>query len=183
MINIVWTLFIIIGIIYSIIFGSINDVNNSIMSSAKESLDVFLSICPNLILWTGIMNILVESKLISKISKIFYPIFKKIFTGINSNDDTLGLISISFLMNILGLSNASTAFSIKAIKMLNKKDTITFLVLLVSTSSVIPTTVLSLRNSFNSVNSSVVVLPIIISGTITMIIALLLNKIIGSLHE
>ena len=57
MINIVWFLFIIIGVIYGIFTGNISNVNEEIVTSAKKSLDVFLGIFPTIVLWLGIMGI------------------------------------------------------------------------------------------------------------------------------
>ena len=69
MINIVWFLFIIIGVIYGIFTGNISNVNEEIVTSAKKSLDVFLGIFPTIVLWLGIMGIVTDSGLLSKISK------------------------------------------------------------------------------------------------------------------
>ena len=58
MINIIWALFIILGIIYALITGNITLVNNEIVTSAKTSFDIFLGLLPTVVLWVGIMKII-----------------------------------------------------------------------------------------------------------------------------
>jgi len=73
MINIIWILFIILGITYGIFTGNISLVNTEIVNSAKQSLDIFLNIFPTIVLWLGIMTIAKDSGLLNKISNFLSP--------------------------------------------------------------------------------------------------------------
>ena len=46
MVNIIWGIFIIIGIIYSLFTGNISDINNEILSCGNTALDLILNIMP-----------------------------------------------------------------------------------------------------------------------------------------
>lgn len=186
MINIIWALFIILGIFYSLITGNINLVNKEIVSSAKLSLDIFFGILPTIVLWVGIMKIVSDSGLLNKISNTLYPLLSKLFPDIPKNHESLGYISSNVTANILGLGNAATPFGLKAMTSLqelnNNKDTasrsmITFILLNTSALTLLPTTVISLRSMYNSTNPTLIIVPTIIITSITTISAIILDKI------
>lgn len=186
MINIIWFLFIILGIIYSLFTGNIKLVNEEIIKSSKASLDIFFNIFPNIVLFLGIMTIAKDSGLLNKLSNILYPILKRIFPDIPKNHESLGYISSNIAANILGLGNASTPFGLKAmtsLQELNKdkktasKSMITLILLNTSGLTLIPTTIISLRNMHKSINSTKVIPLILLVTLITTLSALILDKI------
>lgn len=186
MINKIWFYFILVGIVYGIFSGNIGSVNEEIITSAKKSLDIFISIFPVIVLWVGIMTIASDSGLLIKISNVLYPILGKLFPEIPKNHESLGYISSNITANILGLGSAATPFGLKAMKSLqelnNNKDTasrsmITFLLLNTSGLTLIPTTVISLRNLYESVNPTLIILPTIIATIISTISAIILDRI------
>lgn len=187
MINIVWILFITIGIIYSLFTGNISLVNNEIVNSAKQSLDIFLNIFPTIVLWLGIMTIAKDSGLLNKISNILYPFMKKLFPEIPKNHESLGYISSNITANILGLGNAATPFGLKAMKSLSKlnnkdiasRSMITFILLNTSCLTLLPTTVISLRSMYKSINPTQIIVPTIIVTLISTITAIILDKLIN----
>lgn len=184
--NIIWILFIVIGITYSLINGNVYNVNNEIISSARKSLDIFLSIFPNIVLWSGIMKVATNSGLISKISNLIYPLINKIFPDIPKGHESLSYISSNVTANILGLGSASTPFGLKAMESLQElnddKNTLsrsmrTFIILNVGGLCIVPTTIISLRSEYSSTNPTKVLLPIILTTFISTLIALLLDKL------
>ena len=186
MINIIWFLFIILGIIYSLFTGNIKLVNEEIIKSSKASLDIFFNIFPNIVLFLGIMTIAKDSGLLNKLSNILYPLLKRIFPDIPKNHESLGYISSNIAANILGLGNASTPFGLKAmtsLQELNKdkktasKSMITLILLNTSGLTLIPTTIISLRNMHKSINSTKVIPLILLVTLITTLSALILDKI------
>lgn len=186
MINIIWFLFIVLGILYSFFSGNVSYVNNEIINSAKISLDIFLGIFPTIVLWVGIMNIAKESGLLNKISNILYPLMSKLFPEIPKNHESLGYISSNITANILGLGNAATPFGLKAMKSLQElndnklvasRSMITFILLNTSGLTLLPTTVISLRSFYKSVNPSIIIVPTILITFISTVFAILLDKL------
>lgn len=173
MINLIWGLFIIIGVIYGLISGNINIINEEIISSGQTSLDLILNIMPLLVIWMGLMAIAEKSGLISKIAKLLSPILSKIFPKIPASHPALGYIASNIAINMAGLGSAATPFGLKAMEELQKlnedKKTastsmITFLVLNTSGVTIIPTTIISLRASTGS-SDPTKVLPLCILAT------------------
>ncbi len=188
MINKIWFLFISIGIVFGIINNKIDLINTQIIKSAKDSLDIFLNIFPTLVLWVGVMNIVSESGLLIKISNFMYPLFKHIFPDIKKGDEALSYISSALTANFLGMSNAATPFSIKAMKSLQEINTnkecasrsmITFLLINSTGFVLVPTTVISLRMMYKSINPTKIILPTLLTTFLSTIIAIILDKVIN----
>ena len=186
MINKIWFSFIFVGITYGFISGNISAVNEEIITSAKKSLDIFISIFPVIVLWLVIMTIASDSGLLNKISNILYPILGKIFKDIPKNHESLGYISSNIAANILGLGSAATPFGLKAMKSLQElndnKDTashsiITFLLLNTSGLTLVPTTVISIRMLYKSINPTSIITSTILATLISTISAIILDKI------
>lgn len=186
MINKIWFSFIFVGITYGFISGNISAVNEEIITSAKKSLDIFISIFPVIVLWLGIMTIASDSGLLNKISNILYTILGKIFKDIPKNHESLGYISSNIAANILGLGSAATPFGLKAMKSLQElndnKDTashsmITFLLLNTSGLTLVPTTVISIRMLYKSINPTSIITSTILATLISTISAIILDKI------
>jgi len=188
MINIIWALFILIGIGYGLVTGNVDKINTEILSSAKTSFDMILNMLPIIALWVGIMSIAKDSGLLNKLASFFEPILSFLFPDIPKGHESLGLISSNIIVNLFGLGNAATPFGLKAMESLqtlnNKKDTatrsmITFLVLNTSGLSIIPTTVISLRMMHNS-NSPMEIIGVVIIATLaSTIFGLIIDRIWG----
>lgn len=188
MINIIWFIFIFIGISYGIVTGNVEKINGEILDSAKTSFDMIINMLPIITLWVGIMEIAKSSGLLDKLAKLLSPVLSFLFPEIPKNHESLEYISSNIIVNLFGLGNAATPFGIKAMKSLqelnSKKDTatrsmITFLVLNTSGLSIIPTTVISLRMMHKSINPTEIILPVFVATLITTIFALALDRTIG----
>ena len=186
MINKVWAFLISIGIIYAFFTNKLDVINNTILESSKISLEMLLKIFPVLALWMGLTKIAEDSGLLKKISSKISFIIKRLFKEIPEGHESLGYISSNIVANIFGLGSAATPFGIKAIqsmqKLNNKKDTatnsmITFLVINTCGLTLIPTTIISLRLLYNSNNPSSIVLPCLVSTTLSTIFGLIINSI------
>lgn len=161
MVNIIWSFFIVSGIVYSLLTGKMDAMNTTILDSCGTSLKMLMEIFPVIALWMGIMKIAEDSLLLKKLSTLIYPILKRIFPEIPKGDVSLSLIASNIISNIFGLGSAATPFGLKAMSALQnlnkKKDTasnsmINFLVLNTSGLTIIPTTVISLRIMYGSTN-------------------------------
>lgn len=188
MINKIWSLFIIIGIIYCLIMGKIEVLNNEILNSATNALDMIIKIFPVMALWLGIMNIAVKSGLLKKFSKTISPLLTKIFPEIPKNHESLSLIASNIIANIFGLGSAATPFGLKAMKSLQElnqnKDTasrsmITFLVINTSGMTLIPTTIISLRMMYKSVEPTRIVFPCILATFFATLGGILMDRLLA----
>lgn len=187
MVNIIWGIFIIIGILFSFFTGNISDINNEILTSGKTSLNLMLEMLPILALWMGLMKIAEDSGLLNLIANKLSFILKRLFPTIPKDNEALGLIASNVAINMAGLGSAATPFGLKAMKELqkinNKKDTassamITFLVLNTGGVTIIPTTIISLRILHGSTNPTEVIPICILATMCSSISGLLLDYFI-----
>ena len=186
MVNIIWTLFIACGIIYSIFTNNVEVVNNTIMESSKTSLDMIIQIFPVLALWMGLMNIAEKSKLLDKFSNLISPVLTKLFPEVPRGHESLSYIASNIIANVFGLGSAATPFGLKAMdslqKLNKKKDTasrsmITFLIINTSGVTLVPTTIISMRMMYKSTNPTVILLACIIGTTCSTIGGIFVDKI------
>ncbi|MBE6144813.1 MAG: spore maturation protein [Firmicutes bacterium] len=188
MINKIWGLFIVLGVVFALATNNFDILNKEILTVPKQALDMTLQIFPVLALWLGIMNIAKKSGLLDKFSKLISPILKKIFPEVPNNHEALGFISSSIIANMFGLGNAATPFGLKAMKSLqelnNKKDTasrsmITFLVLNTSGMTIVPTTIISLRMLYKSASPTEIVFACILATICSTIAGLIIDRILA----
>lgn len=187
MVNIIWFTLILIGIGYSFFTNNLELANTTIMESANVSLDMLFKIFPAVALWMGLTKIAEESGLLTKMSKKLTPILSKLFPEIPKGHESLGLIASNMVANIFGLGSAATPFGLKAMtslqKLNKKKDTasssmITFLVVNTSGLTIIPTTIISLRMMYGSVNPTRIVLACIISTFFSTLAGIIIDRIL-----
>ena len=173
MVNIIWGVFIIVGIVYSFITGNIEIINDEIINAGKSGFDLVMNIMPLLVIWMGLMQIAEKSGLINKIALLLSPILSKLFPKIPKNHPALGYIASNVAVNMAGLGSAATPFGLKAMEKLQELNDdkkrastsmITFLVLNTSGVTIVPTTIIALRKAADSSNPTLV-LPFCIIAT------------------
>ena len=184
MMNKIWGVFIIIGVVYSFFTGNINVINSEILSCGETVLNMVLKLFPIMALWLGIMKIASVSGLLKKMSIILYPITRFIFPEIPKDSDVISLITSSFVFNMFGLGNASTPIGLKTMKSLKdlsgsdvaSGSMITFLVLNTTGFTIIPTTIISLRMMHGSSNPSGVIIPCLLASLSSTVFGLIIDR-------
>ena len=102
MMNKLWALFIIIGTIFAFFSGSVDVINNEIIEYPKEIFEIFLSMLPLMVIWSGIMNIAKDAGILKKISQFMQPLFRIIFPDIPKGHESLDYIATNLTINMLG---------------------------------------------------------------------------------
>lgn len=185
MINKIWYTLITVGIIYAAITNKIDTANNAILTSGEKTINIMLFLIPNLVLWNAVMKIAEKSGLLDILSNKLKPLLIKLFPEIPKNHIAFNYISSNFVVNILGLSNAATPIGLKAMSELNtlnknkttaSKSMITFLVLNTTGLTLVPTTMIALRASYQSSDPSTILIPTIIATIICSIAGLILDR-------
>ena len=186
MLNIIWPIFIIVSLIYACISGNLEKVNNSLFESAESSVQLAITFFSTICLWTGIMKIAQNTKVISYLSKILKPLINFLFPEYKENETVKKEISMNMIANILGLGNAATPLGLKVMKSMQKdnkdKNRITnsmamFIVINTASLQIIPTTVIAIRNSLNSENPTKIILPVWIATISAFIMVIFITKL------
>lgn len=185
MVNIIWALMAIIGIIYAMLNGTMKEVNQAIFESAHNAVTLSIGLISILVFWLGIMKIAEKSGILNYLARLCKPFVTKIFPDIPADHPAMGYILSNFTANIFGLGNAATPMGIKAMeqmKALSGSDTasrsmITFLALNTSSLTLIPTTVIAIRMQYDSVSPTEIVGTTIIATMVSSIGAILIDRL------
>src|SRR5690625_7651384 len=165
MVNLIWSFMAIIGIVYAMINGTMDQVNKALFESASEAVTLSIGLISILVFWLGIMKIADKAGILSALAKLFRPLIVKLFPDIPPDHPAIGYILSNVTANLFGLGNAATPMVIKSMeqmKQLSGSDTasrsmITFLALNTSGLTLIPTTVIAIRMQYNSVSPTEIV--------------------------
>ena len=162
MLNLIWVAFILVGFVAALAQALQGDLDifarvlNGLFDSAKTGFEISLGLVGVMSLWLGIMKIGERGGLIQLFGRLVAPFFRRVFPDIPPGHPASGSIVMNFSANMLGLDNAATPLGLKAMRELQeinpKPDTasnpmIMFLVLNTAGITLIPTTVIAIRQS------------------------------------
>ena len=200
--NYIWVGFFIVAFIVAI-FKTLSGnpeifslIVNSIFERAELGFKLSLGLTGIMALWLGIMRIGEKGGAINILSKLFAPLFAKLFPEIPTNSKAHGAIIMNISANMLGLDNAATPLGLKAMKELQEENSdknkasnaqILFLVLNTSGLTLIPTSIIALRATAMAENNITgnpadVFLPILIATYCSTIAGLIFVSILQKIN-
>ena len=188
MVNKIWGIFIIVGIIFGFLNGTINEINTVILESGKMCLELIIQIFPLLAMWMGITEIAEKSGLLNILSKKIGFILKPLFPDIPKGHKSLSYIASNIIANVFGLGSAATPFGLKAMESLqelnnNKKvasrSMITFTTINTSGLTIIPVTVIAIRTMYNSLNPTIIVFASIMATFLSTLSGILIDRFLS----
>ncbi|MCA0244902.1 MAG: spore maturation protein [Proteobacteria bacterium] len=160
--NVVWVGFILIGFVVALLRLAQGDVQifgkvlTALFDTAKTGFDISLGLVGIMSLWLGLMKVGEQAGMIQLFARAVNPLFRRLFPAIPPGHPAGGSIVMNFSANMLGLDNAATPLGLKAMRELQeinpRKDVasdpmIMFLVLNTAGITLIPTSVIAMRQS------------------------------------
>lgn len=185
MVNYIWVAMTVIGIVFALFNGTMEDVNKAVFSGAKEAVTLCIGLISVLVFWLGMMRIAEESGLLEKLSKVFRPLVNRLFPEVPTNHPAMGYMLSNMISNMFGLGNAATPMGIKAMEELKKlnggknsasRSMVTFLAINTASITIIPTTVIAIRMTYNSASPTEIVVPTIIATILSAFGAVLIDR-------
>ncbi|MFC4022898.1 nucleoside recognition domain-containing protein [Oceanobacillus longus] len=184
MINIIWACMAIVGIVFAMFNGKMEEVNQAVFDSAGEAVTLSIGLISILVFWLGIMKIAESAGILLALTKLFRPLIVRLFPEIPKDHPAIGYILSNITANLFGLGNAATPIGIKAMeqmKQLSGTDTasrsmITFLALNTSGLTLVPTTVIAIRMQYHSVSPTEIVGTTILTTCISTVSAILIDR-------
>ena len=82
MLNYIWALMIMVGVIYGAMTGNIEAVSNAALDSAGEAVSLCITMMGVMALWVGLMEIAQTSGLIERLTKGIQPFISFMFPRI-----------------------------------------------------------------------------------------------------
>lgn len=154
----------------------------SLFAMAKLSVEVMVLLFGTLTLWLGLLRIAEKAGLIDLLARLLGPLFARLMPEVPRGHPALGLISMNFAANGLGLDNAATPIGLKAMKALQALNPlphtasnaqILFLVLNSSSLTLLPVSIFMYRVQQGAADPTLVFLPILLATSASTLAGLL----------
>ena len=188
----VFAILIILSVACSFFTGKSGDVSNAILNEGSNAVQLLLFMLGGMCVWGGLMRIAEKSGITEKLSKLFKPVAKILFKGLDLNGKAFKAICMNITANLLGLGNAATPLGMEAMKRLEEEEKtnetasnnmIVFTVLNTASITLIPTTVASLRLKHGSANPMDILPGVLITSLISVTMAITLTMIFNSITK
>jgi spore maturation protein A len=186
MINFIWLLLIVAGVIVATINGQPEVITDSALQAANLGVKYSFDLIGLMTFWLGIMRVGEKAGLVDVLAKIIKPFTKFLFPSIPENHPAMGSILLNLSANLLGLGNAATPFGLKAMQELqalnNGSDEasdamVTFLALNTSCMTLVPATIIGVRVAAGSLNPTEIVGTTMFATFIGMTLALTSDRL------
>ncbi|PMC39468.1 spore maturation protein [Bacillus sp. UMB0899] len=185
MVNIIWVMLTVIGIVFAMFNGTMDEVNEAIFKGGKEAVTIAIGFISVLVFWLGLMKVAEEAGLLEKLGNLFKPIVSRLFPDVPPEHPAMGYMLSNMMANLFGLGNAATPLGIKAmeqLKVLNggsdkaSRSMITFLAINTSSLTLIPTTVIAIMMTYGSSSPTSIVGPTLIATFLSTLGAILIDR-------
>ncbi|AQZ35698.1 Spore maturation protein SpmA [Pseudomonas sp. NFACC19-2] len=170
------------------VFGAMVE---SLFAMAKLSVELMVVLFGTLTLWLGLLRIAEKAGLVDLLARLLGPLFARLMPEVPRGHPALGLISMNFAANGLGLDNAATPIGLKAMRALqdlNPSATtasnaqILFLVLNTSSLTLLPVSIFMYRVQQGAEDPTLVFLPILLATSASTLAGLLAVSVMQRLR-
>lgn len=188
MMNYLWSGMILVGLLYSIFAGTLGNVTEAVVNSAREAVNLVISIAGITAFWTGIMKIAEQAGLVEKLARKINPLLRFLFPELEKEEKANYYISLNFLSNFLGLSHASTSSGLLAFQELDRinghsttasRAMCTFLIINISSLQLLPINIIAYRAQYGSPAPAQIAGPAIFATAMSTLAAVVFCKIMN----
>ncbi|WP_295989130.1 nucleoside recognition domain-containing protein [uncultured Variovorax sp.] len=154
----------------------------ALFAMARLAVEVMVLLFGTLTLWLGFLRIAEAAGVVGWLARLLGPLFRRLMPGVPAGHPALGLITMNFAANALGLDNAATPIGLKAMRELQRlnPDPVTatnaqilFLVLNASSLTLLPVTIFMYRTQQGAADPTLVFLPILLATSASTLVGLL----------
>lgn len=197
MLNYIWAAMIIIAVVYGALTGNMAAVGDGAIASAKEAVELCITMIGVMSMWMGIMEVATGAGIIKKMEKMLAPAIRWMFPQLPENHPAGKHITTNMVANILGLGWAATPPGLKAMEELSKlqqeridrgeipksfkgvasDEMCTFLVINISSLQIIPVNIIAYRSQYGAASPTAIVAPAIVATTIGTLVGVIYCKL------
>jgi spore maturation protein SpmA len=154
----------------------------SLFDMARLSVEMMVLLFGTLTLWLGFLRIAEAAGLVEKLAWLLGPLFARLMPEVPRGHPAIGLITLNFAANALGLDNAATPIGLRAMRELQTLNPsantasnaqILFLVLNASSLTLLPVTIFMFRAQQGAADPTLVFLPILLATCASTLVGLL----------
>jgi len=160
---------------------------NSMISAGENAVTLSIKLLGVYAIWLGLINIVELTGLNTKIASLLSPIIDWLFG--KTDKQTKNYIALNLSANMLGLGNACTPMGIKAMEGLDKQNNskiastamIMLLVINATSIQILPTTLIGLRVTYGSTNSTDIIIPSLVATLFSTFSGILMVKLFSKI--
>ena len=154
----------------------------SLFEMAALSVSLMILLFGTLTLWLGFLRIAESAGLIDLLGRALTPLFRRLMPDVPAGHPAIGLITLNFAANGLGLDNAATPIGLRAMRELQTLNPepesasnaqILFLVLNASSLTLLPVSIFMYRAQQGASDPTLVFLPILLATSASWPVGLL----------
>ena len=174
-------IFIIISVfsITVLIFINPDAALSSMLAGTEGAIRLAVSLCAIYAVWLSLLKLMQDAGLSPKIARFMRPVMKKLFPG--ESDAAYEALTMNMSANLLGMGGAATPMGIRTVEEMwdKKSDRAThnmclFIVINCTSIQLLPGTIIALRAASGSVSASDIIVPSLISTTVSTLTGVLL---------
>ena len=155
--TVLWTGMAACALVCGLITGRGEAVAAAAVEGASGAVELALSMAGVLCLWSGVMEVMRQSGLADRLTRLLAPILRRLFPRSADDRETMDAVAANLSANLLGLGNAATPLGLEAARRMARRspgaasDSLCMLVVCNTASiQLIPATVASVRAAAGS---------------------------------
>lgn len=181
----IWTIFVVISILFGILNGTAQVVSQAMFDGALEAVNFCISIAGAMCLWCAVMQLMNECGLSEALSRALLPLLKRLFPEAAKNGRVMQSLSANVSANLLGLGNAATPAGIAAARELatmgtdgvSSNELCRFVVLNTASIQILPTTVAAMRAAAGAASPFDILPAVWISSVVSLMVGLIAARL------
>lgn len=194
MLNWLWAMMIVVGVVYGACTGQMEAVSNGILEGGRDAVSLCVTMLGVVGMWCGVMEIAQKSGIVEGLTKAIEPAVRFLFPGIPKGHRALDEVSLNIVANVLGLGWAATPAGLRAMKALQElnergragsdsgiasNEMCTFLILNISSLQLIPVNMIAYRAQYASESPAAIVGPGILATAVSTGVAVIFCKVMA----
>ena len=184
--TVIWTGMVVLSILCGLATGRGPAVAAAAVEGAAAAVELALSIAGMLCLWTGVMEVMRQSGLADKLSRLLAPVLRRLFPQAAGDRAAMDSISANVSANLLGLGNAATPLGIRAARRMAQgcggrasNELCTLVVLNTASIQLLPTTVAGVRAALGAGNAFDILPAVWLASVLSVAAGLAAAKLFG----
>lgn len=185
--NYIWAGMILFSCVCALLTGRLPELSDAVLSGAAGAVQLVIVLLGMMCVWTGLMKIADAGGMTSLLSRLFYPVLKRLFPRYSKDSPAMKAICMNITANLLGLGNAATPLGIAAMKEMSKvnggkpeadNNMVMFVVINTASIQLIPTFMGTLRAQYGSANPFDIVPAVWLASILSLGLGILAAKVL-----
>lgn len=184
----IWTGFILIAVVFGTLSGNASALSNSAIEGASAAVRFCISTGGIICLWSGVMELMRQSGLATKLAGLLSPVLKFLFPRASRDEKTKECLAENMSANLLGLGNAATPAGIEAAQGILRlggdgRELSRLVVLNTASIQLIPTTIAAVRAAAGAEHAFDILPAVWISSVVSVFVGLLAEFFLAGKRE